>query len=61
MIPVNIPVTHKQKGGDAVEGRHEKVGQSEVNKEVIGDTPHRSVSCLEDELNSKHFEGFVFV
>ena len=59
MIPVNIPVTHKQKGGDAVECRHEKVGQSEVNEEVIGDTPHRSVSCI-DKSHSKQFENFEF-
>lgn len=38
------PVLHVEEGEGAVEGRHEDVGHTEVEEEVVGHTPHSLVS-----------------
>ena len=35
-----LPVPHEEEAGDAVEGRHQEVGQRQVEEEVVGDAPH---------------------
>ena len=39
-----LPVSHENEGGNTVEGGHQKVCNGNIDKEVIGHTPHSSVS-----------------
>ena len=42
---VELPVEHEGEVEDAVEERHEQVGQTQIDQEVIGDGAHATVRC----------------
>ena len=42
---MNFPVSHKDEGGDHLDGGDEKVGDCQGEKEVVGDGPHGAVCC----------------
>ena len=44
---MSVPVQHEDEAGDAVEHSHAHVGHSEVDKEVVCNAPHSSVSWTE--------------
>ena len=44
-VNISSPVSHKYEGRNHIEGRHQEIGQRQIEEKIVGDGPHTLVSC----------------